>query len=172
MADEDLVRARELLAKYAAEAQCGWCKRKAETLATAAAELQAASPSAMKLHDVVQGTTALSKIDDVVGELKSARERQDDFRTRLTDVLGRAKTLEQPPEQHPSLEERSRALERPRLPAGFVTPDDVEKRREEEYARYKEVATKRRGPIRDKVMFNAWRFMERGERRPLRRNQA
>jgi len=171
MADEDLVRARELLAKYAAEAQCGWCKRQAAKLATAATELQAASPGAMKFHDEVQQTTELSHIDEVVGELKSARDRQEEFKQRLSDVLDRTRELEPRTPPPPTLEDRSRALPRPRLPAGFVTPDELGRKREEEYARYKENVQRKRGPVRDHLAFRAWSLMERSEQRPLRRNQ-
>ena len=171
MADEDLVRARELLAKYAKEQECGWCARQAEKLATAADELREASPNAEKFREQVQQTKALSQLDNVVGELKSARENQDNFRQRLTDVLERTKGPAPERVEAPTLEERSRELPRPRMPPGFVTPDDLERKRVADYAKYKAEVHKNRGPVRERFAFRAWQFLEKGEKGPLRRRQ-
>jgi hypothetical protein len=168
MADEDLEQAERLLAKYADENNCGWCRKKARTLKEAASELRRASPKAMDLTDRFKDELDSRNLDNLeaeVDELRSQADRNRKFRERLDEVLD---APERPRRRERPLQTRAPPL--PDLPP-IVTPDDVGRQESEERRRFMEEAERRTGPVRTEVRYRLWKRLNRAEQRegPLQR---
>lgn len=150
MEDEHLRKARDELRAYAETSQCGWCKKKAEQIATAAEDLETAMPDAERLRQAVSKTRALSNLDSISSELRQQRERSDRLIEHVESIT-RDVAPARPPAPPPSPQPRAAPLG-PRL----VTPDDIAKRDAELYKKYKSIA-RPRGPIRDRVAFRVFK---------------
>lgn len=148
MTDDHLEKARAELRAYAERSNCGWCKKKAEQLATAAEDLEGAMPDAERLRTAVSKTRALSKLDDVSSEIRTQRERSGRLLSHLEEFGKAAEEERTPPPPAQS------------LGPPIVTPDDIARRDAELYRRYKEVA-RRRGPVRDRIAFRLFKRTER-----------
>jgi len=149
MTDDHLQRAREELRAYAETSKCGWCKKKAEQLATAADDLEGAMPDAERLKAAVSKTKGLSKLDELSSELRGQKERSGRLLSHLERFNQDVAEAPRPPPHEPA-------------PLGppIVTPDDIARREAELYSRYKETA-RHRGPIRDRFAFRVFKRIER-----------
>ena len=161
MGEEKLEQAKRLLTEYGEEQTCGWCQRTAGKLATAIDEFKAATPAAMDFKRDYTGKGELAKLDDTVVDLKETRLKNEGFHDRLSEVLDRTERVVERHEataRPPRLEHERQRLEG--VP-GFVTPDQIQAKRDEQYRRYKQVSQgRKRGPIRDRLAFGVWKIVE------------
>jgi hypothetical protein len=172
MAEDDLRKAKRLLERYAEDNKCGWCRKKARILATAAGELDQSSPEALEFAKKMESKTKeLSRLGETLSEISETKNQRQGLSDRLDDILSRAKgdlpdsgsrgvgvtnsqnvnTIGGPPLR----QEFDR-----RLPFNVVTPDEVGRDRSERYARYRSEVQKTRGPVRDRLLFRLWERIE------------
>lgn len=172
MAEDDLRKAKRLLERYAEDNKCGWCRKKARILATAAGELDQSSPEALEFAKQMESKTKeLSRLGETLSEISETKNQRQGLSDRLDDILSRAKrTMPEPgsrevgvtdspnvntPREAPLRQEFDRGL-----PFKVVTPDEVGRNRSERYARYRSEVQKNRGPVRDRLFFRLWERIE------------